>query len=263
MIPKIIHFIWVGDNPKSELAKKCIASWKKFCPDYQIMEWGNDALKEIDNIYLKEAFECKKWAFVSDYLRLYALSKFGGIYCDTDLELTQHIDKFLDNSFFTGYESWEGKISPITALMGAEKNNPIIADLLKDYDSIHFITNGKMDLTTNVLRISKYFEKKFNLNSPYNGNNTTKLDNNVIIYPSYFFCTPENWKENYSIHHFNGSWVDGYNRKNFFKFFKFRIVKYKKRLDTSNNRYPLLPLEKIIFLISISNRKKIALVKEK
>ena len=94
MIPKIIHYVWVGNNEKPEIVLKCIESWKKYCPDFEIIEWNNDSLKEIDNKYVSQAFECKKWAFVSDYLRLYALKNFGGFYFDTDLEITNRLDNF-------------------------------------------------------------------------------------------------------------------------------------------------------------------------
>lgn len=263
MIPKIIHYVWVGDNPKSELVEKCIASWKKYCPDYKIIEWNNESLKEINNIYVSEAFQCKKWAFVSDYLRLYALNKFGGVYCDTDLELTQNIDEFLNNDFFTGYENWEEKCSPITALMGAKKNNQIISDLLTYYSDRHFIVDGKLDLTTNVTIISTYFKERFFLTEPFDGTKITQLNKSCKIYPFFFFCTPENGKENYSIHHFNGSWVMGYSRKDLCSFRGIKIIKCKKWLDVNNFYMPILPSEEIFLSIPISTRKKLVFIKVK
>ena len=96
LIPKKIHYVWVGGKEKPDLVKKCIESWKKHCPDYEIIEWNDDVLKKIDNLYVKQAYENKKWAFVSDYLRLWALYHYGGFYCDTDLEITNNIDRFLE-----------------------------------------------------------------------------------------------------------------------------------------------------------------------
>lgn len=104
MIPKIIHFVWVGGAPKPDLVLQCINTWRRFCPDYTIMEWGNDCLGEIDNQYVHEAFHEKKWAFVSDYIRLWALKKYGGFYFDSDLEITQDIDEFRKHKFVTGYD---------------------------------------------------------------------------------------------------------------------------------------------------------------
>ena len=161
-IPKIIHFVWIGTKPKSELILKCIESWKKFCPDYEIKEWGNDAAEKISNRYMQEALAAKKYAFVSDYLRLYALKTEGGFYFDTDLEITQPLKKEMHQfDFISGYENWKGHISPVTAFMGAKKGCPIISDMLSEYDDISFLINGEPDLTTNTTRITAYFEEKF------------------------------------------------------------------------------------------------------
>lgn len=262
MIPKIIHYVWVGENPKSEIILKCIDSWKKYCPDYKIIEWNNTSLENINNLYIQQAFECKKWAFVSDYLRLYALKNFGGFYFDTDLEITQSLDEFLDKKFISGYEKYNNKVFPITALMGCEINNTIISDLLDKYQDIPFITNGQMDMTTNTSRISKYFEKKFNLNKPYNANEKTILDKDCIIYPSYYFCTKEENKTNYSIHHYNGSWKDGYTRKNIFSFKNFKIVKFHKDKNSSKDNLPLLQNEQIKYIMNIKTYK-FAILKSK
>lgn len=86
MIPKTIHYVWVGPNEKTSEVKNCIASWRKSCPDYKIVEWNDEVLSSINNRYLHEAYKAGKWAFVSDVLRLYALLS-GGIYCDTDVEI--------------------------------------------------------------------------------------------------------------------------------------------------------------------------------
>ena len=160
MIPKIIHYVWVGDKPKPQSVLKCIESWKKYCPDYEIKEWGNEVLNDIDNAYVKEAFEAKKWAFVSDYIRLLALRKYGGIYLGTDLEITKNLDIFLKNDFFMGYEIYQEKLGYQTALIGAIKNHKIINDILSQYNNIRFIVNGKMDMTPNPKKFATYFETK-------------------------------------------------------------------------------------------------------
>ena len=267
MIPKIIHYVWVGNSPKSDLVLKCIESWKKYCPDYKIREWNNDDVVKIDNSYVREAFECKKWAFVSDYLRLYALKTQGGFYFDTDLEVTQSIEAFRSEEFITGYENWNGRYSPITAFMGAEKNNKIISDLFAEYDNLHFIVNGKMDQTTNTARISEYLRRNFNLKTPYNGAQKTELCDKHTIYPSYYFCTPENSKENYSIHHFNGSWLDpahkkAYLRKEYLKIGRFKLVRFKKKHSVEGKDIPLQDGEKILFSFNFSHNKKICLLRK-
>lgn len=262
MIPKIIHYVWVGNSPKPELVLKCIESWKKYCSDYKIIEWNNDILSKIDNAYVKEAYEHKKWAFVSDYLRLYALYHHGGFYFDTDLELTQNIDDFRKHDFVTGYENYKGNFSPITALMGAQKQNIIIKELLSEYNNIHFVVNGKIDQTTNTVRITKYFHNHFGLSEPYNGNEKTVLNEKSIIFPSYLFCTPEDKKENYAIHHFNGSWLDAYKRKDVFSFGKYKLVKFKKLSKLKSEDLPIEKNEKKLLKFTCSNKKVLCILKE-
>ena len=154
MIEKKIHYIWFGSNPLPPLAKKCIESWKKFCPDYEIVEWNETNFDVNQNIYTKEAYENKKWAFVSDYVRLYALYHHGGIYMDTDVEVLKNLDDYLNHDAFSGFES--SNAIP-TGIIGAKKGNYHIKQLLNEYNDRHFILpNGEMDLTTNVTTITNY-----------------------------------------------------------------------------------------------------------
>lgn len=206
-IPKIIHYVWVGNNKKDKKTIECIKTWKKYCPDYVFLEWGNDILKEIDNQYVKEAYQNKMYAFVSDYLRLYVLKKYGGIYLDTDVEITNNIDKFLDNDFFICHEMNNNVPHINTAFIGSIPNNKIIDGLLKMYESISFVKQDKsLDLTTNPVRFLEYFKNKYNLVIT-DGTHSITLEKKSIIYPYWYFCKPEDNKENYAIHHFAGSWV--------------------------------------------------------
>lgn len=258
MIPKIIHFVWVGNASKPEVVQKCMASWKKYCPDYKIMEWGDESLAEINNEYANQALFHKKWAFVSDVIRLYALKKHGGIYVDTDLEIIANLDKFLHHGFFTGYEA---STFPVTALMGAEKDNYIISDLLYEYKGTSFIKpDGTMDVLTNTKRISNYFAKKFGLVPPYDFNTRVDLTNRDTIYPYYFFCTPKYGQENYSIHHFDGSWVDAFVRKPILSLGWIKIAIMRRM--RAGKTYPLMAGEKILMAIPIrlGGRKKIAFI---
>ena len=134
-IPKIIHYCWFGGNPLSEMEMKCIASWRKNCPDYEIKRWDESNFDIHINQYVQEAYEAKKWAFVSDYARLYLLSEYGGIYMDTDVEIVQNLDRFLVHNAFTGFED-DNHIP--TAIMGAEKGHRWIKYLLSYYDGRHF-----------------------------------------------------------------------------------------------------------------------------
>lgn len=132
MIPKKIHYCWFGRGEKPKLAKKCIASWKKYCPDYEIIEWNEDNFDVRQNAYMRSAYDQKKFAFVSDYARLVILYEEGGIYFDTDVELLKPIDDLLGYHSYFGFED-DTHIN--TGLgFGAEKHNEIVKQLLTEYD---------------------------------------------------------------------------------------------------------------------------------
>ncbi len=210
MIPKKIHYIWFGKGKKNRLIEECIRSWIKYCPDYEIKEWNEESFDVNSNRYTKEAYENKKWAFVSDYVRLYALYHEGGIYLDTDCELLAPIDEFLENNAFSGYES---DTTIPTAIMGAEKENEWIKELLDYYNDRSFYNkDGSLDTVANVKAISDITKEKYKVT--YDGK---KIDipNVLSIYPKDYFC-PKDWKtgeinmtENTkAIHHFNASWQE-------------------------------------------------------
>ena len=146
MIPKIIHYCWFGGNPLPPSAEKCIESWKKFCPDYEIRRWDESNYDITKNQYMQEAYQCKKWGFVPDYARLDIIYDHGGIYLDTDVEIIKTFDELLDCVAFGGVE----QESPYVALglgFGAEKGNDIIRQLRDKYDELHFMEDGQMNLT--------------------------------------------------------------------------------------------------------------------
>ena len=131
MIPKVIHYCWFGRNPLPILAQKCIESWKKYCPDYEIKEWNEDNFPMDYNDYVKEAYEAKKWAFITDVVRLFALVTEGGIYMDTDVEVIKPLDGLLQYEAVSGFEP----CSQIpTGLMASEAHQPLFEELLRDYD---------------------------------------------------------------------------------------------------------------------------------
>ncbi|NFL87191.1 glycosyl transferase [Clostridium botulinum] len=207
MIPKIIHYCWFGKKPLPKFAKKCINSWKKYCPDYKIIEWNEDNFDLSCNTYVKEAYESEKWAFVTDYVRLYALFTMGGIYMDTDVEVIKPLDLFLNDNAFSGFEC-EDRVP--TGIMGAEKNHKFIKTLMQDYRQRKFVNeDGKYDCTTNVVVITQYCIKQ-----GLKLDGTKQIVCDFTLYPSEYFC-PKNYrtkvlnitKNTCAIHHFDGSWL--------------------------------------------------------
>ena len=135
---KIIHYCWFGPKPLSKLAKRCMQSWKKFLPDYDLMLWNEENFDFNQNKFVKEAYENKKWAFVADYARLKALSNYGGIYLDTDMEIIKDISCVLKDECFLGVED-SGLIN--AAVIGSKKcHNEFIDKLIAQYDNIKNLT---------------------------------------------------------------------------------------------------------------------------
>ena len=135
-IPKIIHYCWFGGNKKPALIKRCIRSWKKYCPDYKIVEWNENNFDIHCIPFCEQAYEAKKWAFVSDYARLKVLLDHGGIYMDTDVQIFKNLDCFLNNEAFSCFEN---ATHIPTALMASAKGNRWMKMLLDDYDNRKFI----------------------------------------------------------------------------------------------------------------------------
>lgn len=184
MISKIIHYCWFGKSKKPELVKKCIESWKRYCPDYQIIEW-NEKNYNIDSapIFVQQALKKKLWAFASDYIRYQVVYQYGGIYLDTDVELLKSPDSFLNDVAFFGFE--KGRLRVASGLgFGAEKGLGFLMELMKLYESIPFVHNGFIDLTTNICRE----QEAFSLHGLTQNGKTQVLDNRVIVYSDDVFC---------------------------------------------------------------------------
>ena len=219
MIPKIIHYCWFGRGEKSKLIKKCINSWKKYCPDYEIIEWNEDNFDVDQTIWTKQAYEAKKWAFVADYVRLYALYNYGGIYCDTDVELVRPIDNLLDNKGFSGFEK-EPIILVQTGIIGAEKGFDIVKYLLSYYEGRNFKkADGTYDTTTNTHITTTILEKNgFVANGKLQSVNGFTLYTKDYFAPKDFYTGRiEKTKNTACIHHYNLSWLDEAGRKHWEK----------------------------------------------
>lgn len=206
MIPKIIHYCWFGGNPKPELAQKCMKSWAQYCPDYRVMEWNEECFDVSSFLYTKQAYEAKKWAFVTDVVRLYALYQYGGVYMDTDVEVVKPLDRFLEHRAFSGFED-ETQIP--TGIMAAEPGHPLIKKLLDHYENRPFLIDGAPDLTTNVTVITALLAAE-----GFKANNQLQEVAGITLYPYDFFCPCDHRTmrvtrtgNTHTIHHFAGSWL--------------------------------------------------------
>lgn len=144
MIPKKIHYCWFGGAEKPKLAQKCIASWKKLCPDYEYVEWNEDNFDVNRYAYTKYCYGAKKWAFLSDFVRLVAVYENGGIYFDTDVELVKRPDDLLNHEAFFGFENDEFVATGLG--FGAEKHNKAIEAMMAQYTSMEPNKNGEFEL---------------------------------------------------------------------------------------------------------------------
>jgi len=206
-IPKIIHYCWFGGQPKPELAEKCIRSWKKNCPDFEIMEWNEDNF-DVSSApkYVQQAYEARRWAFVTDFVRLKALTEMGGVYMDTDVEVVKPLDPYLKHQAFAGFE----RIDRVqTGLLACEKGFPLFRDFLAHYDTAFFLKeDGSVDITTNVEVLSNLcLDRGMVCNDSYQ-----EVDG-LAIYPREIFCPIDfdtkklkKTRKTVTIHWFSGSW---------------------------------------------------------
>ncbi|EOY2591629.1 glycosyl transferase [Enterococcus hirae] len=234
MIPKKIHYCWFGKNPLPNEVKKCIESWKLFCPDYEIIEWNEENYDVFKIDYMAEAYKAKKYAFVSDYARLDIIYNNGGIYLDTDVELIRPLDDLLHHSCYLGMEL-PGRVA--TGLgFGAVKGNNFLYENMKYYEHNHFFYKGRMNLTTCV-EITTNILKKHGLSNDDN----IQIIKDTIIFSTEYFCPYDIEKgitnltcNTISIHHYSASWYQGGNIiKNIRKKTIPIKIKIRKRIDSS------------------------------
>ena len=207
-IPKIVHYCWFGGKEKPDSVKKCIESWKKFLPDYQLVEWNEDNFNIEKLQYTKEAYAAKKYAFVSDVARIEALYQYGGIYMDTDVEVLKTFTPLLDARCILGMEE-KGYVA--TSFMAFEKEHPLVKQFLNLYENISFLDkNGQIITGTNVAKLTNLFiEKGFVQENYYQ-----ELEEGIKIYPKEFFspydyinCHYNITENSYCVHHFSVSWM--------------------------------------------------------
>lgn len=209
MIPKKIHYCWFGGNPLPKDVQKYIDTWKKYCPDYEIKEWNEQNFDIHLNRYVEEAYQQKKWAFVSDVARIYALYTEGGIYMDTDVEVVKNLDTLLNNRGFLGFE---GTQWIATNIVGFESKHGLLEQFLDSYNHRIFVhSDGSLDQTTNVEELTKLLVEKYSLQ--LNGIKQI-LPEGIVIYPTDYF-SPYDYIQGklnrtlntYSIHWFSQTWI--------------------------------------------------------
>ena len=206
-IPKIIHYCWFGGKPKPALAEKCIASWKKFCPDYEIREWNEENFDlSAAPRYVRQAYEAGRWAFVTDYVRLVALVRTGGVYMDTDVEVVKPLDPYLTHEAFAGFESID-RVQ--TGLLACVPGFPLFREFLAHYDTAEFIRpDGTQDITTNVEVLTRLCVRHgLRLNDRF------QVVEGLAVYPREYFCPVDyeteklkRTRKTVTIHWFSGSW---------------------------------------------------------
>lgn len=207
-IPRIIHYCWFGKKEKPPIVKKCIESWERILKGYEIKEWNEDNFDINSNEFIKQAYDYGKYAFVSDYVRVYVLYTYGGIYLDTDVEVFRRFDDLLNNESFWGFEE---KNFIATSTIGAEKGNKFIKQFLDSYKGKKFIDkDGIMDTLTNVAIVSDMLKKsKVKLNGELQC-----IKGVGTFYPQCYFspydyinCYSKQNEKTYCIHHFYKSWL--------------------------------------------------------
>lgn len=243
MIPKIIHLCWLSGDPYPPKIAKCLASWKKHLSDYEVMLWDTNRFDLESSIWVKQAFEKKKYAFAADYIRFHALYYYGGIYLDSDVEVLKSFDDLLDLPYFIGAEKAQ---TPEAAIIGAEKGCDWIKQCLDYYENRCFIKeDGSLDIKKlpeiMVEKISKF--KPVRVLSLNDSLNIRKLDmqNEVLEFNDAFFSPKvfdsrevEITPYTYAIHHYQNSWFSpkakAYYRSRAF-FVKFLGQKFVRKAE--------------------------------
>lgn len=242
MIPKIIHYCWFGGNPLPELEQRCLASWHKYMPDWEY-KWWNEETFDISSapIYVRQAYEARKYAFVSDYVRLWALEQYGGVYMDLDFMVYRPFDELMDKyPAFAGYEGCK-RHAVMQGVIASEPHGAWVCDMLSTYETRPFIKpDGSLDMYPNT----QYFTDRLITQ----GFKNDGVEKDVFVagefflhvYPVYYFCpvltTGEDVRteETYCEHMGESSWAEQTWKSKLLRVlgpqWKMRIIKMKRKL---------------------------------
>lgn len=236
VIPKKIHYMWLGDGKLPEGLRQCMDSWHRFCPDYEIVRWDESNYDIEKCCYMKQAYRCKKFGFVPDYARLDILYCHGGIYMDTDVELIRNLDSLLYQGAFTSVEKWQ--VINFGGCSGAVAGHPSLEPFLRAWEQREFIRDdGTMDTLS-----SGYVDTRVALDNGYvlNGQNQTIMGMNIYTYDyfhpyDYMSGKTELTDDTFAIHHFNGGWLDE-QMKNADQQTRLRFESLCKRVETGRRK---------------------------
>ena len=213
MIPKIIHYCWFGRNPLPSSAKRCIASWKKYLPNYEIKEWNEDNF-DVNRIpYTRDAYAAKKYAFVSDYARFWVLYHYGGVYFDTDVEVIRPMDVFIAKGPFMGWEKpgSTGVYSIAPGLgLAANREQPLYQEILHGFEHLNFYDeNGERNNYSMIPLVTDLLTQK-----GLKKDGSMQVIDDVILYPSEYLCPMEYFTgkvtitdNTYAIHWYSMTWL--------------------------------------------------------
>lgn len=210
MIPKKIHYCWFSGDPYPQTVQDCIASWRDHLPDWEIILWDYDKIKDIDSVWLRECIAAKKWAFAADFVRLWAIYYEGGVYLDSDVMVYQSFDRFLNDRLFIGregitYPTFEdGTQAFLTShCFGAEVGHPFVLLNLEYYQQRHFLTCSSEHVPASLrydTLMMPYIQSRLAETLGYDpmehAPERQTLSEGVEVYPPYFFC----WRDEYSEH---------------------------------------------------------------
>lgn len=211
MIPKIVHYCWFGKGKKPKNVEDNISQWKEILEGYLFIEWNECNFDINYNRYVKEAYEKKKYAFVSDIARVYALQTMGGVYLDTDIEVKKEFKEILEqHKTILGFEAGGDNI--MTGFLASERNSRLLNEILESYNNERFIKeDGQLNVYPNTYRITKILVDKYGLET---NNKFQNLEDNIAVYPEIIFSamdfkTFKNLSDDttYTVHHFASSWL--------------------------------------------------------
>ncbi|MBP3802729.1 MAG: hypothetical protein J6I76_02350 [Oribacterium sp.] len=236
LIPKKLHYMWLGRNSIPENLQKCINSWKKYCPDYEIIEWNEDNYDITKHSYMKDAYDIGAYGFVPDYARIDILYNEGGFYLDTDVEIKRNIDDLRYQQAFCGVEKWQ--IINFGGLSGAVKEHPMLKEFLDSRQEVSFFNqDGSVNKNT-----CGFYDTRVAITCGYRINGETQCINGMNIYASDYFQPFDymsgviNETENtHSIHWFNGGWLDEKMKRQNKETKRLYLDLYNKALENSQD----------------------------